>query len=40
MQPSLTEKDAGIDLLKKANKAKTTVHYDTITRSSLDGNGL
>lgn len=38
MQPSQIEKDPAIVLLNKAAKsAKVTVHYDTTTRSSLDG---
>ena len=38
MQPSQIEKDPAIALSNKAAKsAKVTVHYDTATRSSLDG---
>ena len=37
MQASQIEKDAAIALLNKAKNVKVTVHYNTTTRSSLEG---
>ena len=37
MQASQVERDAALAIYEKASQIKCIVHYDTTTRSSIDG---